>query len=204
MLKTKLTRTLFACLLAAVLMLSLFTVSAFAEESADGNTATEDVSADTGANDTAGEDDAAPTDTTGAEDGEETPADTTGAEDGEETPADTTGAEDGEHSEDDGHDHGTESTETEEKKGLSLGNIISYAVLGVAIIAVVIYCLTHKEKVKAWASALKSEFKKITWSSWSQVRKNTIIVLVVIIVVGLVIALLDYLFHTAFVELGKF
>ncbi len=163
MLKTKLTRTLLACLLAAVLMLSLFTVSVFAEDVVDGGTA--DVDA---------------TDTTADAD---TPADTT---------ADTTGETDDEH------DH-----EEEEKKGLSIADIISLALLGVAIIAVVIYCLTHKEKVGKWARGLKADFKKISWSPWTQVRKNTIVVLIVVIAVGLFIAGLDVLFQQSIRAIAK-
>ncbi len=152
MLNKKLTRTLLACLMAIVLMLSLFTVSVFAEEA----------------------DDAADTANTTAE--------ATDTED----PADTTGTAD------DDHDH---EEEEEEKKGISLGDIIMLSLLGVAIIAVVIYCLTHKEKVGKWARGLKSEFKKIAWSPWTQVRKNTIVVLIVVFAVGLFIFIADLIFQ---------
>ncbi len=155
MLNKKLTRTLLACLMAIVLMLSLFTVSVFAEEADDA--------------------DAAVT--------------TEAAEDA----AETTGTADDEHNHDD----------EEEKEGLVLGDIIMLSLLGVAIIAVVIYCLTHKEKVGKWARGLRSEFKKISWSPWTQVRKNTIVVLIVVLVVGLFIAIIDLIFQRGILAISS-
>ena len=165
MLKTKLMRTALACILVVVLMLSLFSVSVFAEDAAD---ATDDATVDST-----------------VDSSEDTAGDTTG---------DT----------DDGHDHDHDEEEKEEeKKGLTTGDIISLAVLGVAIIAVVIYCLTHKEKVGKFFRSLKSEFKKITWTPWTQVRKNTVVVLIVVISIGLVIAGLDFIFSKGIYALGR-
>ena len=164
MLKTKLMRTALACILVVVLMLSLFSVSVFAEDAADTD--------------------------------KDTAADTTEVTT-DSTAGDTTGATD------DGHDHDHEEEKEEEKKGLTTGDIISLAVLGVAIIAVVIYCLTHKEKVGKFFRSLKSEFKKITWTPWTQVRKNTIVVLIVVISLGLVIAGLDFIFSKGIYALGR-
>ena len=167
MLKTKLMRTALACILVVVLMLSLFSVSVFAEDVAD----TQD----------------------------DTTVDST-VDSSEDTAGDTTGTTDDGHDHD--HDHDEEEKE-EEKKGLTTGDIISLAVLGVAIIAVVIYCLTHEEKVGKFFRSLKSEFKKITWTPWTQVRKNTIVVLIVVISIGLVIAGLDLIFSQGIYALGR-
>ena len=103
---------------------------------------------------------------------------------------------------DDGHDHDHDEKE-EEKKGLTTGDIISLAVLGVAIIAVVVYCLTHKEKVGKFFRSIKSEYKKISWTPWTQVRKNTIVVLIVVISIGLLIAGVDFVFSKGIYALGR-
>ncbi len=55
-----------------------------------------------------------------------------------------------------------------------------------------------KEKKKgrlkeAWRG-FKSETKKIVWPSWKQVLKNTLIVLVVVIICAVIIGALDYAF----------
>ena len=166
MLKTKLMRTALACLLVVVLMLSLFSVSVFADDVADTD--------------------------------KDTAVDTT-EETTDDTADDTTTTGD---AADDGHDHEEEEKE-EEKKGLTTGDIISLAVLGLAIVGVVIYCLTHKEKVGKFFRSLKSEFKKIVWTPWTQVRKNTVVVLIVVIAIGLLIAGVDFIFSKGIYALGR-
>ena len=58
--------------------------------------------------------------------------------------------------------------------------------------------MAEKEKKKgrlgnAWRG-FKSEFKKISWPSWSQVRKNTLVVLVVVAISAVILFLLDFAF----------
>lgn len=176
MLNSKLKRTSLALVLAVVLMLSLFPVAAYALEDAGAAAEGEDgIVLDAGLATDA-------TETTG-----ETATDTSA-----EVEAD----------EDHDHDHEDDKAE-DEKKGLTLGDIISLAILGVVIILVVVYCLTHKEKVaKLWRS-LKSEFKKIVWSPWNQVRKNTVVVLIIIVAAAILIGVLDLLFSRGIFALGK-
>ncbi len=62
-----------------------------------------------------------------------------------------------------------------------------------------------KEKKKgriknAW-NGFKSEFKKITWPSWLQVRKNTLVVIVVVFLSAIIIGALDYAFQRGMIEL---
>ncbi len=58
-----------------------------------------------------------------------------------------------------------------------------------------------KEKVKLtkriadYFRALRSEVKKIVWSPWNQVRKNTLVVVVVIVASALLVGVLDYAFR---------
>ena len=185
MLNAKLKRTSLALVLAVVLMLSLFPVATFALEDAGA-----------AAEDEAGIvlDAAQPTDTSAAN--AEAEADSaadaeTEAETEAETSADTT----------DEHDHDDETTE--EEKGMSLGDIISLAIFGVVILLVAVYCLTHKEKVAKLFKGLKSELKKIVWTPWNQVRKNTFVVLVIIVAAAIVIGVLDLLFSKGILALGK-
>ena len=53
---------------------------------------------------------------------------------------------------------------------------------------------------KAW-NGFKSEFKKITWPSWLQVRKNTLVVIVVVFLSALLIGALDYAFQQGMLAL---
>ena len=96
------------------------------------------------------------------------------------------------------HDHETEATteekKEEEKKGMSTFNIISLIILGLLAIVGLIYCLMNREKVGKFLRSLRSELKKISWSTWKDVRKNTLVVIVVVVAIGLLIAGVDFLF----------
>jgi preprotein translocase SecE subunit len=183
-------------------MLSLFPVAAYALE--DAGSAAEDeagIVLDASQSTENTEDDATADDAT-ADDAtaDNATADDTAADDKAEADDKTADTEADEHDHD--HDHDTETT-GEEEKGLTLGDIISLAVLGVVIILVVIYCLTHKEKVGKIFRGIKSELKKIVWTPWNQVRKNTIVVLVIIVAAAIVIGVLDLLFSRGILTLGK-
>ncbi len=47
------------------------------------------------------------------------------------------------------------------------------------------------EKSKGWFKGLKSEFKKVVWQSKEGITKQTIAVVVITFVVGVLIALID-------------
>ena len=115
----------------------------------------------------------------------------------------TAGETEGETTADDGHDHDHDEKAEEEKKGMSTFDIVSLAILGVLIIVGVIYCLKNKEKVGKFLRSLKSEFKKISWSSWRDVRKNTLVVLVVVIAVAILIGVIDVLFSKGIIALDN-
>ena len=188
MLNSKLKRISLALVLAVILTLSLSTLSAFALEDAgaapDGEQGIVLDVAAPAESETAEAEDADAKDTEAAAPAESDAVTTTGEADDHE-----------------GHDHDHETTE--EEKGFTTGSIISLAVLGVVIILVVVYCLTHKEKVTKLFLGLKSEMKKIVWTPWNQVRKNTLVVLVVIISAAILIGLLDFLFSKGIFTLGK-
>ena len=168
MLNSKLSRSALSLILAMMLVFSLFTVGVFAEETV--------ASVESG--DTTAEGD----ETTAVDDATETDA-ASDDEKAEETDAETnaeTGTED--------------DTTKEEDKGLSTFDIVSLIILGVLVIIGVVYCLKNREKVGKFLRILRSEFKKISWSSWKDVRKNTLVVIVAVIAVALVIAGMDFLF----------
>ncbi len=67
--------------------------------------------------------------------------------------------------------------------------------------------MAEKEKVKFTARvanyfrSLKSEIKKIVWSPWKQVKKNTAVVLSVVVAFAVIIGLLDFGFAQGIVLL---
>lgn len=51
-----------------------------------------------------------------------------------------------------------------------------------------------KGRIKEAWRGFRSETKKIVWPTWKQVFKNTLVVLVIVVICAIVIALLDYAF----------
>lgn len=163
-------------LLSLVMMLSIWTISASATEAGtaadtsapvESNATTEaDTEATTGSETTA---------TTGAETKAETKAET-----GAETKAET-------------------EAETEDpavKKEKTTRGLINLGVGAVILIVLVILCITYRAKIPGWWKALKSECGKISWCSKDKLKKNTIVVVIIILAITLAVALMDYAFST--------
>ncbi len=49
-------------------------------------------------------------------------------------------------------------------------------------------------RIVDWAKEIKSELKKVVWPSFAKVRKNTLIVIIYVLLVGVVIMALDWVF----------
>lgn len=92
---------------------------------------------------------------------------------------------------------------SDEDKGLSLSFWISMGVLTVLVALAVVFGVKNKEKLGKWFRSIKSELKKIVWMPWSDVKKNTMVVIVVVVALGLTIALLDFAFSKGIFALGQ-
>lgn len=49
-------------------------------------------------------------------------------------------------------------------------------------------------RIGGWFREMKAELKKVVWPTFAKVRQNTLIVLIYVLLVGLVIWILDWLF----------
>ena len=58
-------------------------------------------------------------------------------------------------------------------------------------------------RIKSWMRSIKSEVKKISWSPWTDVRKNTLVVVVVIVVCAVALTIVDYVFAQGITALGN-
>ena len=74
---------------------------------------------------------------------------------------------------------------------LTLGEVIVLGVLVAMLIAVVVLMLKKKEKTASMVRAYESEVKRITWLSWKDTKKSTVVVLIGLVVCTAVICLLD-------------
>ena len=58
-------------------------------------------------------------------------------------------------------------------------------------------------RIASFARSIKSEVKKISWSTWTDVRKNTLVVIVVIAICAVGLAIVDYVFAQGITALGN-
>lgn len=150
-----------AVLCAALLMISLFAIPAFADT--------------TSASDT--------TDETASETTVDTAADTTdNTETTKKDETETTGT---------GNKTDSEENKGSDNAGLSVSAIIWIVVGAVIVIAAVILGIKYREKIAKGLRVYKSEFKKVSWLSGEQTRKSTLVVVVVLVIFSAVICLLD-------------
>lgn len=76
--------------------------------------------------------------------------------------------------------------------------IVVWGLVIAGLIAGVVFCIVKREKVGEFLRALKSENKRIVWSSWKDTRKNTLVVLVVVLAITLVIFLFNIVLEKIF------
>ena len=49
-------------------------------------------------------------------------------------------------------------------------------------------------RIKNWFIDMKAELKRVVWPSFKKIRSNTLIVLIFVLVIGVLIWVLDFLF----------
>ena len=162
-------RSLIALLVSLALVLSVLTVSVFADE----------------VDPSQGEEQSTTTTVEGGDNNEEQTT-TTNGEETTTTKKDETTTTADPHA---GHDHGT----GEEEKDYT-NRIITLAVLAVIIIAGVVLAIINRVKLKAFLRSVKSEMKKVVWSPADQTRKNFLVVMVICVAVIILVAVLDIAF----------
>ena len=89
-----------------------------------------------------------------------------------------------------GEDHDHEEEEIVEE-GLSTAAIVWIVIGGVLVVAGVVLGIKYREKIAKGLRVYKSEFKKVSWLSWKDTRKSSLVVLGVLVAWALVICLLD-------------
>ncbi len=161
-------RSLIALLLSIVLVVSLFTIGISATEVASTN---EEVT-------TTVETDSASTEAASGSEGVSEAATEKGSEEA-------------------ATEAGTEAGEAE--TGLSdkeVTLIINAGIIAAIIIIAVVLCVKFRKKLGDFLRSVKSEFKKITWSSKEQTIKAFLVVIVIAAVFAIALTLMDLAFNT--------
>ncbi len=81
--------------------------------------------------------------------------------------------------------------DTPTKFSMSTGNIIVEGILGAILVAVIVLGIRNRVKVAKVAGEYESEVKLVTWLSWAETKRSTIVVLIALVVCAVVICLLD-------------
>lgn len=162
----KFLRVIVALSMALVLMLSCFSIGVLADTTAEPETTVE----------ATGEAEAS-----GNESETASPEDTDG-ETGTDTSASTT----------DSVTTGTSTGEEEEKSYLSL--IVTLVVVVIIVAVALIYYFKNPEKVQKFWKGYKGELHKIVWLPKDELKRNTIVVCVIVVISVVLIALLDFVF----------
>ena len=79
--------------------------------------------------------------------------------------------------------------------------IVLFAVALIACIIVFFVLPSRREKTLKFLRSLKSECKKISWYTWKQTLKGSVIVIGVAVVLAIAIGLLDYGFSEGIIAL---
>jgi preprotein translocase subunit SecE len=78
---------------------------------------------------------------------------------------------------------------------------------GVALVAAVAVVRWRQPAAAAmgrtvrYIEEVRAEVRKVTWPSWEELRKSTVVIIIFVIVVGLIIALMDAVFAFLLVTL---
>ena len=86
-------------------------------------------------------------------------------------------------------------------KLLTLGEMIVLGIMLAILIAVVVICLKKREKVGSIVREYEGEVKRITWLSWSETKKSTVLVLIALVAFAAVIAVIDIALSEGFLGL---
>ena len=171
-----------SALLSLLMLLSLLTVPAFADD-AEQTTVPEETEGVTEADES--EEDA----TTDADKDDETTAESNKEETKKEET--TTAA-------------GESEAEKQEKKDRLTRSIINLSV-GVVLLGVLVFlAIKFRAKIPGWWKSLKSECGKITWCPKDKLKKNVIVVVVIILAIAVVIGVLDFVFSFSMDQLREF
>lgn len=77
------------------------------------------------------------------------------------------------------------------KFNMSTGNIVVEGILGAILVAIIVLGIRNREKVSKIAGEYEGEVKRVTWLSWAETKRSTIVVLIALVVCALIIGLLD-------------
>lgn len=57
------------------------------------------------------------------------------------------------------------------------------------------------QKSVTFAQEVRGEVKKVTWPSWDELRKSTVVITILVVIIGIVIGIMDWFFSLVLIDL---
>jgi len=87
---------------------------------------------------------------------------------------------------------------------VSLGWMITAAVAVLAGVAVLFWrqpIFAFALKSSAYMHEVRAEVRKVSWPTWDDLRKSTLVIIVIVVIVGAIIGLLDLMFQWILIDM---
>ena len=86
---------------------------------------------------------------------------------------------------------------------VSLGLMITAAFALLAGVAALVWrqpILAFSVRSTAYIRQVREEVKKVSWPTWDDLRKSTLVIIVIVVIVGAIIGLMDLLFSWVLID----
>ncbi len=87
---------------------------------------------------------------------------------------------------------------------MSIGLIVMFVVVAVAAAAALIWrqpLLAFAVKSTAYIREVRVEVRKVSWPTWEDLRRSTMVIIVIVVIVGAIIGLMDLVFQWVLIDL---
>jgi len=87
---------------------------------------------------------------------------------------------------------------------VSIGLIVMFVVVAVAAAAALIWrqpLLAFAVKSTAYIREVRVEVRKVSWPTWEDLRRSTMVIIVIVVIVGAIIGLMDLVFQWVLIDL---
>jgi len=82
--------------------------------------------------------------------------------------------------------------------------LIGLAALAALVVALVIWrqpALAFAQRSNTFLQDVRAEMRKVSWSSWDDLRRSTVVITILVIVIGVIIGLMDWMFSKILIDL---
>ena len=90
---------------------------------------------------------------------------------------------------------------------MSTGLIIAAALVFAAVVSLVLWrqpVLGFARGTAGYIREVRAELRKVSWPTWEDLRKSTGVIIIFVIVVGLIIGIMDFVFSKLLIDvLGR-